>query len=107
MAAQAVYAWPQRGPAGRLPPAITHRAWEGPGKTHVSLVPPVHQGAHEPLVPPLGSPVRDVIALDAMGGDYAPDEIVAGALAAQREHGVTTLLTGPPARLRPVIARLG
>ena len=48
-----------------------------------------------------------VIAVDAMGGDYAPDEIVAGALAAQREHGVTTLLTGPPARLRPVIARLG
>jgi phosphate acyltransferase len=47
-----------------------------------------------------------VIAVDAMGGDYAPDEIVAGALAAQREHGVTTLLTGPPARLRPVIARL-
>ena len=73
----------------------------------MSLVPPGHQGAHEPLVPPLGSPVRDVIALDAMGGDYAPDEIVAGALAAQREHGVTTLLTGPPARLRPVIARLG
>ena len=48
-----------------------------------------------------------VIAVDAMGGDYAPDEIVAGALAAQREHGVTTLLTGPPAKLRPVIARLG
>ncbi len=42
-----------------------------------------------------------------MGGDYAPDEIVAGALAAQREHGVTILLTGPPARLRPVIAKLG
>ena len=45
--------------------------------------------------------------MDAMGGDYAPDEIVAGALAAQREHGVTVLLTGPPAQLRPVIARLG
>jgi phosphate acyltransferase len=42
-----------------------------------------------------------------MGGDYAPDEIVAGALAAQREHGVITLLTGPPAQLRPVIAKLG
>jgi glycerol-3-phosphate acyltransferase PlsX len=42
-----------------------------------------------------------------MGGDYAPDEIVAGALAAQREHGVVTLLTGAPARLRPVISRLG
>ena len=47
-----------------------------------------------------------VIAVDAMGGDYAPDEIVAGALAAQREHGLTALLAGPPARLRPVIARL-
>jgi len=56
------------------------------------------------LGPPLSEPV---IAVDAMGGDYAPEEIVAGALAAQREHGVTTLLTGPPARLRPVIARLG
>jgi phosphate acyltransferase len=48
-----------------------------------------------------------VIAIDAMGGDYAPDEIVAGALAAQREHGITTLLTGAPVKLRPVIARLG
>jgi glycerol-3-phosphate acyltransferase PlsX len=33
-----------------------------------------------------------------MGGDHAPDEIVAGALAAQREHGVRVLLTGPRAR---------
>jgi len=48
-----------------------------------------------------------VIAVDAMGGDYAPDEIVAGALAAQREHGLTVLLAGPPARLRPVIAKAG
>jgi phosphate acyltransferase len=48
-----------------------------------------------------------VIAVDAMGGDYAPDEIVAGALAAQREHGLTVLLAGPPARLRPVIAKVG
>jgi glycerol-3-phosphate acyltransferase PlsX len=55
-------------------------------------------------VGPLSEPV---IAVDAMGGDYAPEEIVAGALAAQREHGVTTLLTGPPTRLRPIIARLG
>ena len=53
------------------------------------------------------SPAEPVIAVDAMGGDYAPDEIVAGALAAQREHGLSTLLAGPPARLRPVIARLG
>jgi glycerol-3-phosphate acyltransferase PlsX len=62
--------------------------------------PPV---ADAPALPP----TDPVIAVDAMGGDYAPAEIVAGALAAQREHGVTTLLTGPPAQLRPVIARLG
>jgi phosphate acyltransferase len=54
-----------------------------------------------------GLRTEPVIAVDAMGGDYAPDEIVAGALAAQREQGLTVLLTGPPARLRPVIARLG
>ena len=39
----------------------------------------------ELIAGPLAEPV---IAVDAMGGDYAPDEIVAGALAAQREHGL-------------------
>jgi phosphate acyltransferase len=73
-----------------------------PASQSQSLQPHVQQ-----LVPPLSSPVSDVIAIDAMGGDFAPDEIVAGALAAQREYGLTTLLTGPPARLRPIIARLG
>jgi phosphate acyltransferase len=42
-----------------------------------------------------------------MGGDYAPDEIVAGALAAHREHGIRILLTGPPGRLRQALAGLG
>ena len=74
----------------------------------MSHVPPGQDDARELLTPVLRVPAREpVIAVDAMGGDYAPDEIVAGALAAQREHGLTTLLTGPPARLRPVIARLG
>jgi phosphate acyltransferase len=66
------------------------------------------EDAYQPLPSSLrAQPSEPVIAVDAMGGDYAPEEIVAGALAAQREHGVTTLLTGPPGRLRPVIARLG
>jgi glycerol-3-phosphate acyltransferase PlsX len=56
---------------------------------------------------PALAPTEPVIAVDAMGGDYAPDEIVAGALAAQREQGVMVVLTGPPAQLRPVMARLG
>ena len=42
-----------------------------------------------------------------MGGDHAPGEIVAGALAAQREHGIRILLTGPAGRLRPVLSDLG
>ena len=42
-----------------------------------------------------------------MGGDHAPGEIVAGALAAQREHGIRVLLTGPAARLRQVLGGLG
>jgi glycerol-3-phosphate acyltransferase PlsX len=57
--------------------------------------------------PDLGPGVSGpVIAVDAMGGDHAPGEIVAGALAAQREHGVRVLLTGPAARLREVLGGL-
>jgi glycerol-3-phosphate acyltransferase PlsX len=41
-----------------------------------------------------------------MGGDHAPDEIVAGALAAQREHGVRVLLTGPWARLSQALTAM-
>jgi phosphate acyltransferase len=39
------------------------------------------------------------IAIDAMGGDFAPDEIVAGALRAQEELGVEILLVGDPERV--------
>jgi len=43
-----------------------------------------------------GSGHRPVIAVDAMGGDRAPQEIVAGACAAAVELGVDILLAGPP-----------
>jgi glycerol-3-phosphate acyltransferase PlsX len=36
------------------------------------------------------------IAIDAMGGDHAPDEIVAGAIRAQAELGVEVFLVGDP-----------
>jgi len=39
---------------------------------------------------------RARIALDAMGGDHAPAEIVAGAIRAQAELGVEVLLVGDP-----------
>jgi len=44
--------------------------------------------------------VRERIAVDAMGGDYAPDQIVAGALRAREELGVEVLLVGDPAPIQ-------
>jgi glycerol-3-phosphate acyltransferase PlsX len=60
------------------------------------------KGARD-LVARAGGPA---LAVDAMGGDHAPGEIVAGALVAQREHGIRILLTGPAARLRQALAKL-
>lgn len=45
------------------------------------------------------------VAVDAMGGDYAPAEIVLGAVQAAREYGVGILLVGPEERIRPELAR--
>lgn len=44
--------------------------------------------------------VRERIAVDAMGGDYAPDQIVAGALRAREELGVEVLLVGDPTQIQ-------
>jgi glycerol-3-phosphate acyltransferase PlsX len=43
------------------------------------------------------------IAVDAMGGDHAPEEAVAGALLAAREFDVEVLLVGDEARVRPLL----
>lgn len=43
------------------------------------------------------------IAIDAMGGDHAPAEIVAGALRAQEELGVKILLVGEPEEVSAAI----
>lgn len=43
------------------------------------------------------------IAIDAMGGDYAPAEIVAGALRAQAELGVEVLLVGDPQQIESLM----
>ncbi|MBQ8108993.1 MAG: phosphate acyltransferase PlsX [Clostridia bacterium] len=45
-----------------------------------------------------------IIALDAMGGDHAPDVIVAGAVAGLRRYeDIRILLSGPEARLRGLL----
>jgi glycerol-3-phosphate acyltransferase PlsX len=47
------------------------------------------------------------VAVDAMGGDRAPGEVVAGACQAAEELGVPVLLVGDPAYLETVGARPG
>jgi glycerol-3-phosphate acyltransferase PlsX len=46
---------------------------------------------------------RPRIAIDAMGGDNAPGEIVAGALLAHRDGNVDVTLVGDEARIRPLL----
>jgi glycerol-3-phosphate acyltransferase PlsX len=45
------------------------------------------------------------IALDAMGGDFAPEETVLGAVQAARERGVGVVLVGPEAAIRAELAK--
>lgn len=47
------------------------------------------------------------IAVDAIGGDYAPQEIIKGAIEAQRDSEVKILLVGPQKLLREQIAGYG
>ncbi len=42
-----------------------------------------------------------------MGGDHAPEAVVAGAVIAVREHQVPIVLTGQPTTLRPMLAKQG
>ena len=46
---------------------------------------------------------RARIAIDAMGGDHAPAEIVTGALRAQEELGVEVLLVGDPQQIEAAL----
>ncbi|MBD2260914.1 phosphate acyltransferase PlsX [Pseudanabaena sp. FACHB-2040] len=50
---------------------------------------------------------RARIAVDAMGGDFAPAEIVAGAIRARAELGVDILLVGDPEQIRASTPQLG
>ena len=45
------------------------------------------------------------IAVDAMGGDHAPGEIVAGALKAHQELGVEVLLVGDPPQIEAALKK--
>ena len=45
------------------------------------------------------------VAVDAMGGDNAPGDVVAGAVAAAREGGVQILLVGDPAQVQVELSK--
>ncbi len=47
------------------------------------------------------------IALDAIGGDHAPGDVVAGGLAAERELGVQVIFVGPKDRVDAVLTARG
>jgi glycerol-3-phosphate acyltransferase PlsX len=49
-----------------------------------------------PRPAPEASPGELPVAVDAMGGDHAPGEIVAGARRAARDFGIPVVLVGPP-----------
>jgi phosphate acyltransferase len=75
-------------------------------------VPPAGAGGEHGLAPTAFRPVRadpsrPVVAVDAMGGDHAPEAIVAGAVAAYRRWGVRIVLVGRPGQVRPLLAALG
>jgi phosphate acyltransferase len=51
--------------------------------------------------------IPPVIAVDAMGGDNAPAEIIRGAATAVSDRVAQVILTGPPGELRPLLATCG
>lgn len=53
-----------------------------------------------------GTVKRVKVAVDAMGGDYAPAEIIKGAVQAARELGVEILLAGPKLEVERELAKL-
>ncbi len=57
-----------------------------------------------PTTSPASSPAP-VIAVDAMGGDNAPEEIVKGAVRAVREHNVRLVLVGRLGELTPLLSK--
>ncbi len=45
------------------------------------------------------------VAVDVMGGDYAPEELVAGAVQAARQHGIEVLLVGDMAAVEAELSK--
>ncbi|GAC1405800.1 MAG: phosphate acyltransferase PlsX [Chloroflexota bacterium] len=53
-----------------------------------------------------GASTTTTVAVDAMGGDFAPDEVLKGAVEAHR-RGISVVLVGQKQRIRPRMRELG
>jgi len=45
------------------------------------------------------------IAVDAMGGDYAPKVVIEGSIAAAKEYGAKVILVGDEAKIKPLLQK--
>ncbi|HEX8998093.1 MAG TPA: phosphate acyltransferase PlsX [Ktedonobacterales bacterium] len=57
------------------------------------------------VTPAPGSDAQNRVALDAMGGDYAPVEVVKGAVQAAGEYNMGVLLVGPEPLIKAELAK--
>lgn len=80
-------------------PATPHQTGSPPGRSRRALVDrgEPRSSARARTVAPEVSALP--VAVDAMGGDHAPNAVVAGARLAREQHGVPVLLVGPPSEL--------
>jgi glycerol-3-phosphate acyltransferase PlsX len=65
----------------------------------------VTETAATPKTTTSATPAPRRVALDAMGGDHAPAEVVLGAIQAAREYRVGVLLVGPEDAIRAELAK--
>jgi phosphate acyltransferase len=90
---------PANGPArGSSRPAWSSRSARAQG---------YRPGRTQAYQPERADPANPIVAVDAMGGDFAPKEIVAGAVAAHRQNEFKVVLVGRPGQVRPLLAKHG
>ncbi len=90
--------------AGAGEPSGPVRPGRGPGAGTPGSYERARADAYQPA---RADTARPVVAVDAMGGDHAPEAIVAGVVAAWRQWGVRAVLVGRPGQIRPLLAKHG
>jgi glycerol-3-phosphate acyltransferase PlsX len=96
---------------GRSSPAAADRPDKGtlsfPDDSGIGQLSELRKIIHSDGHGGLARPRQPIIAVDAMGGDHAPEAIVAGAVDAFRQWGTQIVLIGKPGLVRPLLAEHG